>query len=208
MNDIWIRVVTMCWSQRRRSNKGWKLNETVLKQWLNWSNIVSRMEKAGLILGILISWLVLNSHTTFESFCQQSHSAHLNPYIILLLLLAFVSPGDNETLHPDLVGGWVTAPAVAVQTSSRTADPIAVVAGESCPWLCGRRTCPLLFALSPLFALLVYYSLRSLFSHYGLSIFPSLMSCLQTSLYRWTGHHAGLLPQQGERFMLWQRFNQ
>lgn len=32
MNDIWIRVVTMCWSQRRRSNKGWKLNETVLKQ--------------------------------------------------------------------------------------------------------------------------------------------------------------------------------
>ena len=62
------------------------------------------VEKAGLILGILISLLVLNSYTTFESFCQQDNSAHLNPYITLLLSLLLLA-GDDETLLPDLVGG-------------------------------------------------------------------------------------------------------
>ena len=61
-------------------------------------------EKAGLISGIRISLLVLNSYTTFESFCQQGNSAHLNPYITLLLSLLLLA-GDDETLLPDLVGG-------------------------------------------------------------------------------------------------------
>ena len=34
MYDIWIRVATRCCSQRRKSKKGWWLNETVLKKQL------------------------------------------------------------------------------------------------------------------------------------------------------------------------------
>ena len=105
MYDIWIRVATRCCSQRRKSKKGWWLNETVLKKQLNWSNIVSKIrmkavEKAGLISGIRISLLVLNSYTTFESFCQQGNSVHLDPYITLLLLLAFVSLGRRWNSAP------------------------------------------------------------------------------------------------------------
>ena len=88
---------------------------------------MTAVEKAGLTLGSL---LVLNSYTTFESFCKQSNSAHLNPYITLSLLLA----SRLETLRPDLVSGCVAAFAVAVQTSSRTTDSIVVVAGEHCAW--------------------------------------------------------------------------